>query len=192
MADGILYFPKGFKWGTASAAHQVEGNNTNSQWWAWEQLPGKIANGDKSGLACDWWNNAEADFDRMVDMGLNAHRLSIEWSRIEPRDGVFDEAAIERYRAILLGLRRRGIEPMVTLHHFSNPIWLEERGGWIEEQVVVPRFERFVRKVVRALGDLCDLWCTLNEPNIYALMGYLAYGRMPMPVGPHSLWPENA
>ncbi|HQV28738.1 MAG TPA: glycoside hydrolase family 1 protein [Thermoflexales bacterium] len=179
MADGILYFPKGFKWGTASAAHQVEGNNTNSQWWAWEQLPGKIANGDKSGLACDWWNNAEADFDRMVDMGLNAHRLSIEWSRIEPRDGVFDEAAIERYRAILLGLRRRGIEPMVTLHHFSNPIWLEDRGGWIEEQVVVPRFARFVRKVVRSMGDLCDLWCTLNEPNIYALMGYLAYGRMP-------------
>lgn len=179
MAEGILHFPKSFRWGTATAAHQVEGNNTNSQWWAWEQQPGRIANGEKSGLACDWWNNAEADFDRMAELGLNAHRLSIEWSRIEPRDGVFDDAALDRYRAMLLGLRRRGIEPMVTLHHFTNPMWLEERGGWIDHNVVVPRFERFVRRAVRALGDLCDLWCTINEPNIYAVMGYLSGGRMP-------------
>ena len=179
MADATLFFPKGFRWGTATASHQVEGGNDNNQWSVWEQTSGRIANDDRCGLACDWWANAEADFDRMVELGLNAHRLSLEWSRIEPRDGVFDEAALDRYRAMLLGLRRRGIEPMVTLHHFTNPIWLEERGGWIEHDVVVPRFERFVRKVVKALGDLCDLWCTVNEPNIYAVMGYLSGGRMP-------------
>ena len=179
MSDAILYFPKGFKWGTATAAHQVEGNNSNNQWWAWEQTPGHINNDDKSGQACDWWNHAEDDFDRMVDMGLNAHRLSIEWSRIEPREGQFDSAAIDRYRAMLRGLRQRGIEPMVTLHHFTNPLWLEERGGWEHSEVVVPLFERFATKVVKTMGDLCDLWCTINEPNIYVGLGYIAEGSMP-------------
>lgn len=179
MSDATFYFPKGFKWGTATAAHQVEGNNTNNQWWAWEQTPGRIRNGDKSGLACDWWNHAEDDFDRMVDMGLNAHRLSIEWSRIEPQEGQFDSAAIDRYRAMLRALRQRGIEPMITLHHFTNPLWLEERGGWEHTDVVVPLFERFVTKVVKTMGDLCDLWCTINEPNIYAGLGYVTEGSMP-------------
>jgi beta-glucosidase len=179
MPDATHHFPKGFKWGSATSSHQVEGNNSNNQWWAWEQIAGHIRNGDRSGLACDWWRNAEADFDRMVELGLNAHRLSIEWSRIEPREGHFDDAAIDRYRAMLLGLRQRGIEPMVTLHHFTNPIWLEERGGWEQDGVVVPLFERFATRVVKSMGDLCDLWCTINEPNIYAGMGYLAEGQMP-------------
>ncbi len=179
MSDAIHYFPKDFKWGTATAAYQVEGNSHNNQWALWEQTPGNIRTGDKAGLACDWWRNAEADFDRMVDLGLNAHRLSVEWSRIEPREGYFDSAAIDRYRQMLLGLRQRGIEPMVTLHHFTNPIWLEEQGAW-ESEAVVPRFERFVAKVVQSLGDLCDMWCTINEPNIYAIMGYLTDdGHMP-------------
>ncbi|MCS6774271.1 MAG: glycoside hydrolase family 1 protein [Thermoflexales bacterium] len=172
MPEAIHHFPKDFKWGTATAAHQVEGNNTNNQWAVWEQTPGNIHGGDRAGLACDWWRNAEADFDRMVELSLNAHRLSVEWSRIEPREGYFDDAAIDRYRQMLLGLRRRGIEPMVTLHHFTNPIWLEEQGAW-ENVQVVPKFERFVIHVVRSLGDLCDVWCTINEPNIYAVMGYL-------------------
>jgi beta-glucosidase len=157
----------------------VEGQNSNNQWWVWEQTPGRISNGDKSGAACDWWRNAEADFDRMVEMGLNAHRLSVEWSRIEPQEGVFDADAIDRYRSMLRALRQRGIEPMVTLHHFTNPLWLDQQGGWENTDVVVPRFERFVTRVVKDLGDLCDLWCTINEPNIYAGMGYLSEGLMP-------------
>ena len=186
MSDAIHYFPKDFRWGTATSAHQVEGNTTNNQWWVWEQQAGNIRTGDRVGLACDWWRNAEADFDRMVELGLNAHRLSIEWSRIEPAEGRFDDAAIGRYRQMLLGLRQRGIEPMVTLHHFTNPIWLEEQGGW-EKAEVVPKFERFVVKVVQSMGDLCDLWCTVNEPNIYAIMGYLTNdGHMP-PGNPGSL-----
>ena len=118
-------FPPGFLWGTATSAHQVEGQNTNNQWWDWEQQPGRIWHGDKSGDACDWWRNAETDFDRMTALGQNAHRLSIEWSRIEPCEGMFDPAALARYRAMLQGLRDRGITPMVTLHHFTNPRWLE-------------------------------------------------------------------
>jgi beta-glucosidase len=179
MSDFTLHFPKDFKWGTATAAHQVEGNNTNNQWWAWEQTHGRIANSDTSARAADWWINAEADFDRMVELGLNAHRLSVEWSRIEPREGVFDEAALERYRAMLLGLRQRGIEPMVTLHHFTNPMWLEEQRAWENSDLIVPRFQRFTERVVNALGDLCDLWCPINEPNVFAVMGYLSGGRMP-------------
>ncbi len=119
MSDAIHTFPKDFKWGTASASHQVEGNNTNNQWWHWEQAPGRIIDGDKSGLACDWWNNAEADFDRMAEMGLNAHRLSLEWSRIEPREGHFDQGALDRYRAMLLGLapaRHRADGDAAPLH----------------------------------------------------------------------------
>jgi beta-glucosidase len=179
MSDATHYFPKDFKWGTASSSHQVEGDNTNNQWWLWEQVPGHIVEGYTSGPACDWWNNAESDFDRMADMGLNAHRLSLEWSRIEPREGHFDQNAIDRYRQMLLGLRRRGIEPMVTLHHFSNPIWLEQKRAWEHTDVIGPLFERYTETVVKALGDLCDLWCPINEPNVFAVMGYLSGGRMP-------------
>lgn len=179
MSDFTMHFPRDFRWGTATAAHQVEGLNTNNQWYHWEQTHGRIANNDASGRACDWWENAEADFDRMAEMGLNAHRLSVEWSRIEPQEGVFDTAALDRYRDMLLGLRQRGIEPMVTLHHFTNPMWLEEQRAWENHESIVPKFQRFTERVVKALGDLCDLWCPINEPNVFAVMGYLSGGRMP-------------
>ena len=103
-------FPPNFLWGTASASHQVEGNNTNNQWWAFEQQPGAIWHGDRSGLACDWWRDAEDDFERMAGLGLNAHRLSLEWSRIEPEPGRFDPVAIDRYRELLDGLQKTGVE----------------------------------------------------------------------------------
>lgn len=171
MSADILSFPSTFRWGAAVAAHQVEGNNTNNDWWFWEQQPGRIAENQRSGLACDWWEHAEADFDRAAAMGLNALRLSVEWSRIEPRPGEFDAAALARYKAMLQGLRQRGIEPMVTLHHFSNPLWLAQRGGW-ENVETVDLFARFAGRVVQALGDLCDLWCTVNEVNVYGYTGY--------------------
>jgi beta-glucosidase len=170
--EATFHFPHDFKWGVATAAHQVEGENIHNDWWAWEQMEGHIKRGHTSGMACDWWRNAEADFDRAAGMGLNALRLSVEWSRVEPRPGAFDEAALDRYRQMLRGLRERNIEPMVTLHHFSNPRWLAEQGGW-EAPETIPLFVRFVRRVVEALGQHCDLWCTINEPNIYGYMGYL-------------------
>ena len=173
----ILAFPAGFLWGTATSSHQVEGNNSNNQWWAWEQQPGRIWHGDRSGLACDWWRHAEADFDRAAALGQNSHRLSLEWSRIEPQEGVFDDAALARYRQMLQSLHERGLQPMVTLHHFTNPLWLVERGEW-ENPQVVPHFQRYTARVVEALGDLVTLWCTVNEPAIYALLSYLR-GRFP-------------
>ncbi len=167
-----LHFPPGFRWGSATSSYQVEGHNTNSQWWPFEQEPGAVWHGDRSGAACNWWQNAETDFDLMQAYGLNAHRLSVEWSRIEPRPGVFDAAAIDRYRALLDGLHRRGIEPLISLHHFSNPLWLEEQGAWTRPEVVA-RFQAFVLYTVGALRDLCNRWLTLNEPNVYVNHAYL-------------------
>ena len=174
MPTASFHFPKGFFWGAATAAHQVEGNNNNNQWWAWEQQEGRIANGEKSGLACDWWGGRwKEDFDRAAQGGQNAHRLSVEWSRIQPAPDRWDEDALEHYRQMLRGLRERGMIPMVTLHHFTDPLWLGEISGW-ETEAVVPLFEKFTRKVVEALKEYCSLWCTINEPNIYALSGYAA------------------
>ncbi len=167
-----FHFPADFKWGVATAAHQVEGGNVHNDWWTWEQEEGHVKNGHTSRLACNWWERAEEDFERAADVGLNALRLSVEWSRIEPQPGVFDDSALERYGQMLQGLRARNIEPMVTLHHFTNPRWLAEQGGW-EAPETIPLFARFVRRVVETLGQYCDLWCTINEPNVYGILGYL-------------------
>ncbi len=167
-----ISFPPGFLWGTATSAHQVEGHNANNDWWAFEQLPGAIWHGDRSGSACDWWRDAKADFDRMVDLNHNTHRLSLEWSRVEPTEGEWDLGAVARYREMLTALRERGIEPMVTLHHFSTPLWLARRGGWANPAVVA-YFARWAGKALGFFGDLVNLWCTINEPAVYAVLGYL-------------------
>ncbi len=164
-----LDFPTGFLWGVATAAHQVEGSNTNNNWWAWEQQ-GKIHDRDSARVACDWWRHAERDFDLAADMGLGALRLSIEWSRVEPRPGEWDDGAIARYREMLSALRARKIVPLVTLHHFTDPLWL--KGGFLGRDAVA-RFVRFSRRVAEELGDLFDLYCTFNEPNVYAFFGYV-------------------
>ncbi|MFQ5593687.1 MAG: glycoside hydrolase family 1 protein [Anaerolineae bacterium] len=171
-----LTFPNGFLWGTATAAHQVEGGNFNNDWWAWEQA-GHIVDGGTCRIACDWWLRAEADFDRAAALGQNAHRLSIEWSRIEPTRGKWNDAAIARYRQMLVALRQRGITPIVTLHHFTNPLWLAREGGW-ERPSVVEDFRRFTEKVVGELGELVKLWVTINEPMVYVFQGYFE-GRWP-------------
>lgn len=168
--QATYHFPRGFLWGTATAAHQVEGNNTNNQWWLWEQSGHTQG---ISGLACDWWGGRwKEDFDRAAESGQNAHRMSVEWSRIQPTPDTWDEDALERYRTMLRGLRERGMTPLVTLHHFSDPIWFFERNGW-EQEEAVGLFEKFVRKTVEALKEYCTLWCTINEPNVYALSGYV-------------------
>jgi beta-glucosidase len=172
ISESQLSFPSEFLWGTATSAHQVEGNNTNNDWWAFEQQPGAIWHNERSGLACDWWRNAEGDFDLMAQMGHSTHRLSVEWSRIEPEKGVFDPVAIARYRQVLTGLRERDIEPMVAFFHFTTPLWLAGEGGWRNPDVV-EHFRRFVRYTAEQLGDLVTLWCTINEPSIYAALGYL-------------------
>ncbi len=173
-------FPEGFRWGTATSAYQVEGNNTASDWWRWEQRPGTIRNGDRSGLACDWWRHAERDFDLMVGLNQNAVRLSIEWGRLEPRQGQWDDAVLQRYLEMLQGLRTRGIEPLVALNHFTLPQWVADRGGWLWGGIA-PAFAAHARRFARAAASLVDFWLTLNEPvghlvNAY-LLGRFAPGR---------------
>lgn len=178
MVDFALTFPAGFLWGAATAAHQVEGSHTNNQWAVWETTPGHIYQDQKAGLACDWWNGRYVeDFDRAAEMHHNAHRFSIEWSRIEPERGKFDNAAIEHYAQMIEALRARGMEPLVTLHHFTDPLWIDKIGGWTNPETV-RRYERFVRLVVEELGSGVKMWCTINEPMVYATQGYLL-GRFP-------------
>ncbi len=179
MPQATFYFPTGFLWGTATASHQVEGNNTNNNWAVWEAEAGRIRNGDRSGLACDWWGGRwKEDFDRAAETGQNAHRLSIEWSRIQPSPDRWDEHALDYYRQMVRGLRERNITPMVTLHHFSDPLWLYEQGSW-ENDKTPELFNSYVRKVVEALREYVSLWCTINEPNIYTLGGYADGGFPP-------------
>ncbi|HZR39430.1 MAG TPA: family 1 glycosylhydrolase [Ktedonobacteraceae bacterium] len=166
----ILRFPQGFLWGTASAAYQCEGGNTNNQWYRWEQQ-GHILSGDQCGEAANWWHIAEQDFERAEQMENNALRLSLEWSRIEPSEGQWDSAAIDRYRAMLLDLHRRRMTPVVTLHHFTEPLWFADLGSFASE-ANIRFFTRYVSHVVEALGDLCQFWVTINEPNVYAVEGY--------------------
>jgi len=181
MIEASYHFPRGFLWGAATASHQVEGNNANNQWWRWEQ---EGRTDGASGLAADWWGGRwREDFDRAAEAHMNAQRISVEWSRIQPEPDKWDEDALEKYRAMLRGLHERGMTAMVTLHHFTDPLWLTERGAW-ETEAVIPLFERFVRKTVDALKEYCTLWCTINEPNVYALMGYVEGA---FPPGRHDL-----
>jgi beta-glucosidase len=166
------HFPDGFLWGTASAAHQIEGDNRNSDWWEFEQQPGRIANGDSSVIACDHYHRYREDFSLLRELNQNAHRLSIEWARIEPSQGEFDSRQIRHYRDVLGELREQGIKPMVTLHHFTSPLWFTRKGGWVARDSA-RAFQPFVKRVVEELGDLVDMWCTLNEPGIYAANGWM-------------------
>lgn len=169
-------FPEGFLWGTATASHQIEGDNFYNDWWEFERQ-GKVKNGQVSGKACDSWNRYEEDFDLIEKLNNNAYRFSIEWSRIEPEEGRFDESALERYRSMLLSLRRRNIEPFVTLHHFTNPLWIAKRGGWLNPEII-DYYLRYVKRIVGEFKDLVNYWMTINEPNAYAFMAYL-YGQFP-------------
>jgi len=178
MPQATFKFIRGFLWGTATSSHQVEGNNSNNNWWRREQEPGNIINGHKSGLACDWWGGRwQEDFDRAAEAGQNAHRLSIEWSRIQPSPDRWDEAALEHYRDMVRGTLERGMSPLVTLHHFTDPVWFSELGGW-ENPEAANLFEAYVRKVVEALKEYVNLWVTINEPNILAVFSCV-YGIFP-------------
>ena len=185
-------FPKNFYWGAATSAHQVEGDNHND-WTEWEarrakfkvtsaklkKWPDYILNNYPnplqeenyiSGRACDHYNRFREDFDIAKFLGHNAHRFSIEWSRIEPEEGKFNEKEIEHYREVIRALRERGMEPFVTLWHYTVPLWFRDKGGWVNKKSV-DRFARYVRRIVGSLPEV-NLWITLNEVNIYTGYGY--------------------
>lgn len=198
-----LQFPKDFLWGAATSSHQVEGNNHND-WSEWEKanaprlareaesifghVPGWKKRFDKeaahpenyiSGIAANHWNRYEEDFDILKTLNLNAYRFSIEWSRIEPIEGKFDEAAITHYRKMLEALRTRGIEPVVTLWHWTNPIWIETQyGGW-ENPAVGEKFLRFAKRIVSEYKNLSSYWAIFNEPNTFVGLGYITSIRPP-------------
>ncbi len=173
MPQATFYFPKGFLWGSATAAYQVEGSNKNCTWSAWEEDPDHILDASRSGLACDWWSGRwREDLDRAANNGQNAHRFSIEWSRLQPTPDTWSEDALDFYRAIARGCHERGLTPIATLHHFGDPIWLAEQGGW-ENDETPQLFAGYVRKVVEALQPFVDLWVTINEPMLYVYNGYI-------------------
>jgi beta-glucosidase len=124
-----MKFPKGFIWGASTAAHQVEGNNTNSDWWQIENMPNSPV-AEPSGAACDSYNRYAEDMQIVKDYGLNAYRFSFEWARIEPQQGVFDDNEIDHYRQMITKCHELGLEPIVTLHHFTFPAWFRAMGHW--------------------------------------------------------------
>ncbi len=164
----MIKFPQDFLWGAASSAYQVEGNNVNADWWPWEKKTGH----ENSGAACRHYEFYLQDFDLAQSLNHNAHRLSIEWSRIEPKEGEFSSEALEHYRDVIAALRLRHIEPMATLHHFTNPIWFSASGGWADRRCV-GRFLRYCDFVTRALARDVHFWFTINEPTIYFSHAYL-------------------
>lgn len=162
-----INLPEDFLLGAASSAYQVEGGNFNSDWWKHEQ-EGRLP---KSGSACDHYNRYDEDFGIAKELGMNAFRISIEWSRIEPLENQWNPVAIEHYRKVLRKMKDLKLSRMVTLHHFTLPQWLSEKGGF-ETKEGSEAFARFAWFVARNLGEEVDLWCTINEPEVYVSGGY--------------------
>ncbi|HLL54840.1 MAG TPA: family 1 glycosylhydrolase, partial [Myxococcaceae bacterium] len=166
----------GFLLGTATAAHQVEGGQDNN-WTEWERTPlpdgsHRIHDGSVSGIADDMWNRFESDVTLMKRLGTNSYRLSVEWSRLEPQEGVWNDEAANRYLSWMQTLRANGIIPMVTLYHWTLPKWVAAQGGW-ENDKTIADFAAFSGRVAAKLGAHVDLWCTLNEPNVYMTQSYI-------------------
>lgn len=166
-----LLFPDDFLWGAATSSHQVEGWNDKNDWWRWEHIPGKIADGQFSGRGPDHYNRFREDFDLIEEMHLNAYRMSLEWSRLNPREGVFSQEEIDHYKEVLQDLKSRGITVMLTLWHFTLPTWFSDLGGF-EKRKNVQYFIDYVQLCVDEFSEYVDFWVTINEPNIYAMMSY--------------------
>ena len=171
-----IHFPNSFAWGTATAAHQVEGNNTNNNWYDWEhQLDEnnqpRIHNGDKSILAADHWNRYPDDIKLMKDLGVNHYRFSIEWSKIEPQNGDYNVESIQHYRDLCDSLIKNNITPVVTLHHFTHPTWFEKLGAF-EKKENIDHFIEYSEYAFNNLKDLVPIWCTINEPSVFVSQGY--------------------
>ncbi|WP_328315480.1 glycoside hydrolase family 1 protein [Streptomyces sp. NBC_00388] len=160
--------PEGFLWGASTAAHQIEGGNTNSDWWEFEHSQNPIVK-EPSGDACDSYHRWREDMDLLAELGFTDYRFSIEWARIEPSPGEFSRSAIAHYRRMVEGARERGLRPMVTLHHFTNPLWFAQRGGWAaagSDEL----FARFLTAAAPIYATDVAHVCTINEPNIVTVM----------------------
>lgn len=162
-------FPEGFLWGASTAPHQIEGNNVNSDFWANEgRSPGMEFSGD----AVDSYHRYREDMKLLADAGFNAYRFGIEWARIEPRPGMISHAELAHYRRMIDAALELGLTPVVTLHHFTNPRWFAEEGGWLADSAV-ERFAAYVEAATSIL-DGVEWVCTINEPNMFAMMTGMA------------------
>lgn len=189
-------FPVGFLFGTATAAHQVESNNTNNDWYAWETL-GRIRDGHSNLNGPDHWNNYGNDFDLAQQLGSNAYRFSLEWSKIEPQKDQYDRAVINHYHLMIDDMLAKGLQPVVTLQHFTLPIWVHNPGpdvsnaneplipGWADDSqdpLVVAQLIEFAADMAKEFGSKVDWWITLNEPMVFYSNGYLV-GDFPPGIG---------
>lgn len=165
-------FPNDFIWGTATSAYQTEGNNNKTDWWEWESnnknSPVKV---QASKIACDSYNRYKEDFDLAKKLNTNAIRISIEWARIEPENGRFDEKEIEHYKDVLKYAKSIGLKTFVTLHHFTNPKWFLKLGGW-NNRKSKDYFARYANKCAVELDEHIDTYLTINEPQVYTMMSY--------------------
>jgi beta-glucosidase len=171
MTDDTTSLPSFFLWGTATSAYQIEGDGRNTDWWRFEHAEGSTTE-EPCGDACDSWHRYEEDLDIVQSLGLNSYRFSIEWARIEPEQGTFSQEALTHYRQVIEACQRRNILAVVTLHHFTLPLWAADAGGF-ENPDIKSWMATYARVVGEALGDIIDVACTVNEPNIVALLGYL-------------------
>jgi beta-glucosidase len=185
----ILNFPANFLWGVSTSAYQIEGGIEND-WSRWEKKSKVESRKSKAnttplapfikgvvsefvcGPACDSYNRYEEDLDLVKNLNCGAYRIGLEWARIEPQEGKFNQAEIEHYRKVLLAFKKQGIKSVITLWHWTNPVWLAEQGGWANKKSV-EYFARYVEMVVKELGGLVDYWLTLNEPMVYLVNGYV-------------------
>ncbi len=165
----MLKFPQNFLWGAATSSYQVEGDNLNCDWWEWEKSVGLK---EVSGKACRHYELYSQDFDLARQLNHNCHRLSIEWSRVEPEEGKFSAQALEHYRDVILSLNERNLQPIVTLHHFTNPLWFACLGGW-QDKSAGQYFARYVEKITGVLCDKVRFWVTINEPMVYVYHSYI-------------------
>ncbi|MDX9871883.1 MAG: glycoside hydrolase family 1 protein [Clostridia bacterium] len=166
----IFKLPDDFLLGTVTSSVQIEGGDTGNTWYQWAK-DGHIVDNSSPFTACDHWNKVEEDTRILKSLHVQTHRMSLEWSRLEPAPGQFSAAALQHYREEIQRLLDENIEPLVTLHHFSEPVWFQEAGGW-QREGNAQYFIAYVRYVVENLGDLVCEWVTFNEPNVYTLFGY--------------------
>ena len=172
-----VHFPKDFALGAASAATQIDGNCKESNWYEWYKN-GKIKDNSDPNIATDHRGHLEEDTRLMAEMGIRHYRFGLEWARLEPQEGQFSQEEIEKVREEITLLHQNGIHVLLTLHHFSNPLWFEHQGGFLGKNAV-KRYLAMVEFAVRHLGDLVDEYVTINEPNVYAVCGYLGAGFPP-------------
>lgn len=181
-----IKFPEGFLWGAASSAYQTEGGNTNSDWCSWEHSVRRIDELKKlnknpkdffSGIACDFYNRYDEDFALAQHLNHNSTRFGLEWSRIEPREGYIDEAALDHYEKMLQSAKFHGLKVFLTLHHFTVPFWFLKNGGFTKKQNI-QAFLKYVKIVSDRLNQYVDFWITINEPEVYATHAYY-FGKFP-------------